>query len=1233
MTYSVTINSVPSGASFYLGGFEYKGKTPLTLSGLDGNYDTKLSLSGYEDYEDLVLTPSMNGKTITVTLTAKSTTPSTPETPTPANVDIYQYVFVAPGPKFTDGDTAKFNYAEMSAAYIYLEDYPEGNEMLGSIAYFKGPLKNTSPIVVRNSFYDNDTNRLLGSLEVTVPTPESQGYDYWNWYKVKFWLGHANWEIYQPTTVRMEMNINGGGFNNVKKTLYQEVRSKTTPETAKSILTGRVVDSMLKSPIVNATVSWVGYSTKTDLNGYYKLLNPKPASAWVICDAVGYQHQEVPLTMPETGTKTVDIEMVKTPAPEQEKPWWQKMIEFIYNNRKFDFGISFDPLKYIYEEATGTELTETEWMQKQAKFLDWILPLNALSKLLTGKNLEGKAEEFGSAQDIIDVAFSLAWFVTPVKAATVGEKVLEKAGPEGLLEVGTKAVEKGASGTVLEGLMGTTWLKAIDIMKLNPLKYVSVFKELPEKEMIAVLQTLKKDTAGSLARDVFGKAFDDTLIAKAPLWKQAMFAAAKHKWKGFFGLVGLYGAAMGYDSWANWSVLDNLATTSGLEVDELVKAVKSGAITKEQAINEMNLQLRILEEGANKLKSSNWWNILQIIFWPLISDTYNTTVETIKLKLTELEAIQEVKKKGILKISPTPADAKIEVPGYPFFQPFTETEVDVGSYHVVVSKYGYISQEKDLEVKEKELTEWKVELKQEEKPTPLKAKLIIQVTPVDAKVLVSGHPEITKAGEYELDTGNYTVEFSLEGYNTERRTVYLNEGKSEVVSVALSKTSITPTPSPISETGTLNLVTIPSDANVEIAAYPNIKKAGTYVLNEGNYNIRVYKEGYEEQVKSVIIKANVTTTISVTLTPLPPSEQELATLTIRSEPTNADIYINGEYTYAKTPYTVKLEKGSYIIRAQMKDYYPYEAKVDLTPGQVGYITLPLTKMPPSEVPTTPYTPWETYYPEYQIPSTPYIDVQQTPYDNLPNPNYSLLDTQPISYEKSPEVTKPYVREIIVNVETTDVMPFAGRIYSIAWVDMLDPKQEAKVITSDDEEDVLKTFLDYFNANGFTKIVGFNVSFDHRYIFTKAALYRIPCPLWAKAEMRDVMQILQQVQEKYVYTLNKPGTLDDWGKHLLGAGKYGSQEEMLQRFVRKDFDYCDAFNIRQVEVTRDLYNLLRYTLGEAQISQLEAPQSTISSEAISEHPPEQTSQSMKICPNCMQANPPENEYCFVCGAKL
>ena len=60
---------------------------------------------------------------------------------------------------------------------------------------------------------------------------------------------------------------------------------------------------------------------------------------------------------------------------------------------------------------------------------------------------------------------------------------------------------------------------------------------------------------------------------------------------------------------------------------------------------------------------------------------------------------------------------------------------------------------------------------------------------------------------------------------------------------------------------------------------------------------------------------------------------------------------------------------------------------------------------------------------------------------------------------------------MVNIETTDLVPWKGRIFSIAWQDLSDAESEPKVIVSNDEEDLLRTFLEVFESGNFTQFVG------------------------------------------------------------------------------------------------------------------------------------------------------------------
>lgn len=83
----------------------------------------------------------------------------------------------------------------------------------------------------------------------------------------------------------------------------------------------------------------------------------------------------------------------------------------------------FDVISNIYEAATGKTLTAAESIKLKAKVMDYILPLNALSKLFFKKNLEGETEEFGKGTDYIDIAASLALIIPIGKLGAVAGKL------------------------------------------------------------------------------------------------------------------------------------------------------------------------------------------------------------------------------------------------------------------------------------------------------------------------------------------------------------------------------------------------------------------------------------------------------------------------------------------------------------------------------------------------------------------------------------------------------------------------------------------------------------------------------------------------------------------------------------------------------------------------------------------------------------------------------------------
>ena len=336
-----------------------------------------------------------------------------------------------------------------------------------------------------------------------------------------------------------------------------------------------------------------------------------------------------------------------------------------------------------------------------------------------------------------------------------------------------------------------------------------------------------------------------------------------------------------------------------------------------------------------------------------------------------------------------------------------------------------------------------------------------------------------------------------------------------------------------------------------------------------------------------------------------------ATITITSEPTNSDVYIDGEYTFTKTPYTTLLVAGKYIVMVQAEGYYPQTLEIEVEESEVGEVPFTLEAIPTEEIPTEPYIPYQPVYaPGYEklYPATISIPSYQAP---APVPE----------------------KELLLNIETTDLYPWKGRIYSIAIQDLSIPNSAPIVLIDDDEEKLILQFLDLFNQLNPKKLIGFKLTFDHRFIFAKMMLYRIQNKAFKEIQMRDIKQIMDQVKEEFVYFPSKVGTLDNWGKMLLGIGKLGSQELMLRKYLAGDFDYVKAFQERQMEITNGIYQLSRFVGSESLLSPISGTAEAFVTETLLPAALSSQTPGQKQCKNCLAFNQLEAKGCYVCGQEF
>jgi len=173
---------------------------------------------------------------------------------------------------------------------------------------------------------------------------------------------------------------------------------------------------------------------------------------------------------------------------------------------------------------------------------------------------------------------------------------------------------------------------------------------------------------------------------------------------------------------------------------------------------------------------------------------------------------------------------------------------------------------------------------------------------------------------------------------------------------------------------------------------------------------------------------------------------------------------------------------------------------------------------------------------------------------------------------------PPKRSAVINIETTGLMPFDSRIINIAVIDLREPESVVHFFDAD-ESKLVTEFIKWFDASGINELIGFNISFDYRFIFAKMLRYRIVSTQFIDADLYDIMQILKQVKAEFVFGFNKPGTLNEWADYLLDMRPPISQAEVLKAWEEERYKDIEQYNKWKVEATSLLYVLIKYISGE------------------------------------------------------
>jgi len=182
---------------------------------------------------------------------------------------------------------------------------------------------------------------------------------------------------------------------------------------------------------------------------------------------------------------------------------------------------------------------------------------------------------------------------------------------------------------------------------------------------------------------------------------------------------------------------------------------------------------------------------------------------------------------------------------------------------------------------------------------------------------------------YRLQVGKYSYKIEKDGYEPSTGNFEIkNEGEPVNLKISLSKKTQTPV-QPIKKEGTLIINSEPPGATVKIN---NVIKGLTPLkinLPPGSYNLKIEKEDYLPWNYSIVLKENSKVEKNFPLQPIPKTSY----LTVYSDPTDAQVFLNGK-SIGNTPITnYKIEKGEYILEVKKEGYREYRTKFTVEYGQ------------------------------------------------------------------------------------------------------------------------------------------------------------------------------------------------------------------------------------------------------------------------------------------------------------
>jgi formylglycine-generating enzyme required for sulfatase activity len=255
--------------------------------------------------------------------------------------------------------------------------------------------------------------------------------------------------------------------------------------------------------------------------------------------------------------------------------------------------------------------------------------------------------------------------------------------------------------------------------------------------------------------------------------------------------------------------------------------------------------------------------------------------------------------------------------------PLIDVAVEPGEHQLSVSKERYLDYGETITVQGKSVEQgYEVTLE------PAWAIVSLNTTPAGADVLVDGETIGSTPISAEILQGQRDFVLKLAGYKAWQEELDILAGESfSVPLIELEPAD-----------GLLFIQSNPSAASVTIGGeFRGLTPLEVALPPDQNHELIFFKNGYKSNTVSIRTQANEERDFNIKLDPI------LATVSIKAEPVDAELYVDGEYKGLANQ-TIELMAANQQIEIRKTGYIPYSTEFTSRPGLEQLINVSLKSL-------------------------------------------------------------------------------------------------------------------------------------------------------------------------------------------------------------------------------------------------------------------------------------------------